>query len=36
MVTVGEAVVVYEDDRKRGEWKISVVGGLEIENSTKF
>ena len=25
VVTVGEVVVVYEDDKKRGEWKISVV-----------
>ena len=24
---MGEEVAVYEDGKKRGEWKISVVGG---------
>ena len=28
VVTVGEAVVVYEDDKKPGEWKMGAVEGL--------
>ena len=27
---MGEAVVGYEDDKKRGEWKMGVVEGLVI------
>ena len=27
---MGEAVAVYEDDKKRGEWKMGVVKGLVI------
>ena len=27
---MGEAVVVYEDDKKRGEWKMGLVEGLVI------
>ena len=30
VVTVGEAGLVYEDDKKRGEWKMGVVEGLVI------
>ena len=30
VVTVGEAVLVYEDDKKQGEWKMGVVEGLVI------
>lgn len=28
IVQVGDVVVVYEEDKKRGEWKLGVVEGL--------